>query len=163
MMDEPDAPASQERLTHVQIAQDASKPVSHDRLHEQAVAIYDLLDANLFSVIDATGPYHLHLKTDNRHIYFDVRNEHAASMSGFVMALGPFRRIIRDYTQVCTSYYDAIRTRSPSQIQAIDMGRRALHNEGADVLKERLSNYVEIDVQTARRLFTLVYVMTLRG
>ena len=162
-MDEPDALASQERLAHVQIAQDASKPVSHDRLHEQAVAIYDLLDANLFSVIDATGPYHLHLKTDNRHIYFDVRDEHAASMSGFVMALGPFRRIIRDYNQVCTSYYDAIRTRSPSQIQAIDMGRRALHNEGADVLKERLSNYVEIDVQTARRLFTLVYVMTLRG
>ena len=99
-MDEPDAPASQERLTHVQIAQDASKPVSHDRLHEQAVAIYDLLDANLFSVIDATGPYHLHLKTDNRHIYFDVHDEHAASMSGFVMALGPFRRIIRDYNQV---------------------------------------------------------------
>ena len=162
-MDEPDAPASQERLTNVQIAQDASKPVSYDRLHEQAVAIYDLLDANLFSVIDATGPYHLHLKTDNRHIYFDVRDEHAASMSGFVMALGPFRRIIRDYNQVCTSYYDAIRTRSPSQIQAIDMGRRALHNEGADVLKERLSNYVKIDVQTARRLFTLVYVMTLRG
>jgi uncharacterized protein (UPF0262 family) len=163
MIDEPDAHASQERLTNVQVAQDASKPASHDRLHEQAVAIYDLLDDNLFSVIDAKGPYHLHLKTDNRHIYFDVRDELAATMSGFVMALGPFRRIIRDYNQVCTSYYDAIRTRSPSQIQAIDMGRRALHNEGADVLQERLSNYVEIDVQTARRLFTLVYVMTLKG
>ena len=90
MIDEPDAQASQERLTHVQIAQDASKPVSHDRLHEQAVAIYDLLDDNLFSVIDAKGPYHLHLKTDNRHIYFDVRDELAATMSGFVMALGLF-------------------------------------------------------------------------
>ena len=93
----------------------------------------------------------------------DVRDELAATMSGFVMALGPFRRIIRDYNQVCMSYYDAIRTRSPSQIQAIDMGRRALHNEGADVLQERLINYVKIDVQTARRLFTLVYVMTLKG
>jgi uncharacterized protein (UPF0262 family) len=163
MIDEPDAQASQEHLIHVHIVQDASKSVSHDRLHEQAVAIYDLLDDNLFSVIDAKGPYHLHLKTDNRHIYFDVRDELAATISGFVMALGPFRRIIRDYNQVCTSYYDAIRTRSPSQIQAIDMGRRALHNEGADVLQERLINYVEIDVQTARRLFTLVYVMTLKG
>jgi uncharacterized protein (UPF0262 family) len=163
MIDEPDAQASQERLTHVQIAQDASKPVSHDRLHEQAVAFMTCLMLIFFLSLMPQALITFTLKTDNRHIYFDVRDEHAASMSGFVMALGPFRRIIRDYNQVCTSYYDAIRTRSPSQIQAIDMGRRALHNEGADVLKERLSNYVEIDVQTARRLFTLVYVMTLRG
>lgn len=163
MTNEPDATSSHERLTHVQIAQDASQLVSQDRLHEQAVAIYDLLDENLFSVVGAQGPYHLHLKTDQRHVYFDVRDEMSGPMSGFGMALGPFRRIIRDYNQVCTSYYEAIRTRSPSQIQAIDMGRRALHNEGADVLKARLKNYVLIDVQTARRLFTLVYVMTLKG
>ena len=92
-----------------------------------------------------------------------MRDEHAASMSGFVMALGPFRRIIRDYNQVCTSYYDAIRTRSPSQIQAIDMGRRGLHDEGAELLKQRLDNYVKVDGPTSRRLFTLICVMTSRG
>ena len=84
------------------------------------------------------------------------------ALSGFVMALGPFRRIMRDYHMVCTSYYDAIRTKSPSQIQAIDMGRRGLHDEGAELLKQRLDNYVKVDGPTSRRLFTLICVMTSR-
>ena len=114
-------------------------------------------------MVAQSGPYHLYLKTDLRHIYFDVRDQHEAALSGFVMALGPFRRIMRDYHMVCTSYYDAIRTKSPSQIQAIDMGRRGLHNEGAELLKQRLENYVEVDGPTARRLFTLICVMTSKG
>ena len=152
-----------EHLVHIHIEQDPLKRVSQERQHEQNVAIYDLLDENSFAVKNQSGPYHLYLKTDLRHIYFDVRDSKEAVLSGFVMALGPFRRIIRDYHMVCTSYYEAIRTKSPSQIQAIDMGRRGLHNEGSDLLIQRLENYVQLDNATARRLFTLIYVMTSRG
>lgn len=153
----------QERLVHIHIEQDPLKSVTPERQHEQNVAIYDLLDENSFAVIDQTGPYHLYLKTDLRHIYFDVRDSREDALSGFVMALGPFRRIMREYHLVCTSYYEAIRTKSPSQIQAIDMGRRGLHNEGSDLLMQRLENYVALDNATSRRLFTLIYVMTSRG
>ena len=104
----------------------------------------------------------MYLKTDLRHIYFDVRDQHEAALSGFVMAFN-HSADMRDYHMVCTSYYDAIRTKSPSQIQAIDMGRRGLHNEGAELLKQRLENYVEVDGPTARRLFTLICVMTSKG
>ena len=103
---------AQERLVHIHIEQDPLKPVTSERQHEQNVAIYDLLDENSFAVIDQTGPYHLYLKTDLRHIYFDVRDSREDALSGFVMALGPFRRIMREYHLVCTSYYEAIRTKS---------------------------------------------------
>ena len=116
-----------DKLVYIHIEQDSSKRVSPERLHEQEVAVYDLLDENQFNVVAQSGPYHLYLKTDLRHIYFDVRDQHEAALSGFVMALGPFRRIMRDYHMVCTSYYDAIRTKSPSQIQAIDMGLSLIH------------------------------------
>ena len=152
-----------EKLIHIHIEQDAEKRVSPERIHEQQVAVYDLLDENQFDVREQTGPYHLYMKTDLRHVFFDVRDQKQIALSGFVMALGPFRRIMRDYHVVCTSYYDAIRTKSPSQIQAIDMGRRGLHDEGADLLKQRLDNYVIIDGPTARRLFTLICVMTSRS
>ena len=152
-----------EKLLFIHIQQDPAKRLSPERIHEQEVAVYDLLDENQFDVFENTGPYHLYLKTDLRHIYFDVRDQKETSLSGFVMALGPFRRIMRDYHMVCTSYYDAIRTKSPSQIQAIDMGRRGLHNEGAELLKQRLEKYVKVDGPTARRLFTLICVMTSKG
>ena len=151
-----------QKLSHIHIAQEASQYITPERLHEQNVAIYDLLDENQFAVKGQTGPYHLYLKTDMRHIYFDVRDVHETVLSVFGMALGPFRRIIREYNLICTSYYEAIRTKSPSQIQAIDMGRRGLHNEGAELLLQRLSNYVVLDDATSRRLFTLVFVMTSR-
>ena len=152
-----------EKLLFIHIQQDPAKRVSPERIHEQEVAVYDLLDQNYFDVCENTGPYHLYLKTDLRHVYFDVRDQKETALSGFVMALGPFRRIMRDYHLVCTSYYDAIRTKSPSQIQAIDMGRRGLHDEGAELLKQRLDNYVEVDGPTSRRLFTLICVMTSRA
>jgi len=152
-----------ERLVHIHIEQDPQKPVRPERQHEQNVAIYDLLDENSFAINGQIGPYQLYLKTDLRHVHFDVRDGTDIPLSGFIMALGPFRRIIREYHIVCTSYYEAIRTKSPSQIQAIDMGRRGLHNEGSDLLMQRLINYVHIDSPTARRLFTLIYVMTSRG
>ena len=108
-----------EKLLFIHIQQDLAKRISPERMHEQEVAVYDLLDENQFDVCEKTGPYHLYLKTDLRHIYFDVRDQKETALSGFVMALGPFRRIMRDYHMVCTSYYDAIRTKTPSQIQAI--------------------------------------------
>jgi len=156
------AASSPEQLVHIHIEHDPSKRISPERMHELNVAIYDLLDENKFALKDGQGPYHLYLGTDMRHVYFDVRDSRETALSGFVMALGPFRRIIKDYHLVCTSYYEAIRTKSPSQIQAIDMGRRGLHNEGAELLLHRLGNYVEIDGPTSRRLFTLIYVMTSR-
>ena len=151
---------SDEKLVHIHIEQDPTKSISPERQHEQHVAVYDLLDENQFAVTGAQGPYQLFLRTDLRHIHFDVRDSTQTALCGFVMALGPFRRIMRDYHLVCNSYYEAIRTKTPSQIQAIDMGRRGLHNEGAELLMQRLSNYVQVDGPTSRRLFTLIYVMT---
>ena len=86
-----------EKLLFIHIQQDRSKRVSPERIHEQEVAVYDLLDENQFDVCEKTGPYHLYLKTDLRHVYFDVRDQKETALSGFVMALGPFRRIMRDY------------------------------------------------------------------
>lgn len=156
-------PNHSERLIYIHIEQDVNQRVTPERLHEQNVAIYDLLDENHFAVQGHKGPYHLYLKTDFRHVYFDVRDIGEVALSGFGMALGPLRRIIRNYYVVCTSYYEAIRTKSPSQIQTIDMGRRGLHDEGAELLMQRLENYVALDKATSRRLFTLVFVMTSRG
>lgn len=153
---------NQNRLVHIEVEQDPSRIISPEHQHEQAVAIYDILDENQFALEKTPGPYQLLLRTDMRHVHFDVRDENGRALSGFVMALGPFRRIMRDYGQVCLTYYEAIRTKSPSQIQAIDMGRRALHNEGSDMLKERMSHYTIMDEFTARRLFTLIFVMTSR-
>ena len=139
---------------------DPTHRISSAQEHERAVAIFDLLDENDFVLHKAQGPYHLYLRTDQRHIHFDIRAEDDSLLINFFMALGPLRRIMRDYFQVCDSYYDAIRTKSPSQIQAIDMGRRALHNEGSTILQERLENHAAFDHNTARRLFTLICVLS---
>mgnify|MGYP006243875757 FL=1 len=105
------------------------------------------------------GPFNLYLRAEGRHIRFDIRDSTDIELAQFYMALGPMRRVIRDYFHVCDTYYEAIRTKTPSQIQAIDMGRRALHNEGADILRGRLDGRVVTDEMTARRLFTLICVL----
>lgn len=148
------------RIVKLELEMDPTRRISSAQEHERAVAIFDLLDENQFQLVKQAGPYHLYLRSDQRHIHFDIRDESDGVLVNFFMALGPLRRIMRDYFQVCDSYYDAIRTKSPSQIQAIDMGRRALHNEGSDILQERLANHATIDHATARRLFTLVCVLT---
>lgn len=149
-----------ERIVKIELEIDSQHRISSAQEHERAVAIYDLLDSNQFEVTNFTGPYHLYLRTDQRHIHFDIRDNGDSALINFFMALGPLRRIMRDYFFVCDSYYEAIRTKSPSQIQAIDMGRRALHNEGSELLAERLQNHAQFDHQTARRLFTLICVLT---
>ena len=146
---------SDDRLVKIDL-DDAGMPRrSAEAEQERAIAIYDLLEENIFQLHDESGPYHLCLRLEGRHVHFDIREVTDKSLIQFFMAMGPLRRVMRDYFLVCETYYDAIRTKSPSQIQAIDMGRRALHNEGSELLRARLDGKVKTDFQTARRLFTL--------
>ncbi len=132
--------------------------------HEQKVAIFDLLEENKFAPAGGfTGPYHLHMRIEEDRLVFDIRNEEENPLGEIALSARSFRRIIKDYFLVCESYFDAIKTKAPSQIEAIDMGRRGLHNEGADLLRDRLDGKVEIDLDTARRLFTLICVLHVRG
>ena len=151
-----------ERLTKIELDDAAGPRRSAEAEQERAIAIYDILEENQFGVPEHVGPFHLYLKLEGRHVHFDIRNADDIEIAQFFMAMGPLRRVIRDYFHVCDTYYDAIRTKSPSQIQAIDMGRRALHNEGSELLQARLEGKVETDFQTARRLFTLICVLQSR-
>jgi uncharacterized protein (UPF0262 family) len=137
---------------------------SPDIEHERAVAIFDLLEDNFFKPASGcAGPYHLHLSIEENRLNIDVRSVADGASETIVLPLAPFRGIVRDYFMVCESYYEAIRRSSLSQIEAIDMGRRSLHNEGSALLIERLGDKAEIEPDTARRLFTLICVLHLRG
>ena len=132
--------------------------------HERAVAIYDLLESNRFVPLgDYQGPYNLHLRLEETRLVFDIRSDAEAALGAVSISLSPFRRVIKDYFTVCESYFEAIKTASPSRIEAIDMGRRGLHNEGSELLKDRLSDKIEMDFDTARRLFTLLCILHIRG
>jgi len=132
--------------------------------HERAVAIYDLIEENHFSPIgDFEGPYALHLSLSDNRLVMDIRRADDTKLTSIVLPLSPFRGIIKDYFQICESYFQAIRSASPSKIEAIDMGRRGLHDEGSELLRQRLDGKVAIDQKTARRLFTLVCVLHFRG
>ncbi|MFQ5533723.1 MAG: UPF0262 family protein [Sphingomonadales bacterium] len=132
--------------------------------HERKVAIFDLLEDNKFAPqAPSDGPFHVHLRLEESRLVLDVSTQSGGPVDIISVPLVVFRRIIRDYFTVCDSYFNAIKTASPSRIEAIDMGRRALHDEGSDLLRERLASKVEIDAKTARRLFTLLCVVTLRG
>lgn len=133
--------------------------------HEMAVAIYDLLETNHFAPADVPpGPYHLVLAIrDGRSLVFDIRDEKDRPLHEVTVPLTPFRRIVKDYFTVCESYFEAIRHAPASRIEALDMGRRGLHNEGAELLRETLEGRIEIDEETSRRLFTLICVLHIRG
>ena len=132
--------------------------------HERKVAIYDLLEENSFAPVGYdSGPYNLHLAIEENRLVFDIRDEADRGLTRFNLPLSTFRRIVKDYFMVCESYFEAIKSLSPSQIEAIDMGRRGLHNEGGEMLRERLRDKVEIDRDTARRLFTLICVLHIRA
>lgn len=132
--------------------------------HERAVAIFDLLEENSFAPHGAPeGPYHLHLRLQESRLVFDIRATDDTSLRQVILSLTPLRMLIKDYFMVCESYYDAIKRLSPSQIEALDMGRRGLHNEGSEILRERLKGKVELDFDTARRLFTLICVLHIKG
>lgn len=137
---------------------------SPDQEHERAIAIYDLIERNRFVIPGHDGgPYLAHLALVERRLVFDIKASDGAPVVTHHLSLTPFRRIVKDYELVCDSYYAAIRTQTPEQIEAIDMGRRGLHDEAAGILVERLANKVEIDFDTARRLFTLIYALHWKG
>lgn len=132
--------------------------------HEVNVAVYDILENNRFRPVgDFTGPYRVHLSIEERRrLVFEVKDDGGGD-ARLMLPLVPFRRIVRDYFQICESYYDAIKRLTPSQIETIDMARRALHDEGAATLSERLQGKIEVDEETARRLFTLICVLHIRA
>ena len=133
--------------------------------HEREVAIFDILEANHFAVEGRDdGPYRLVLAISEDRLVFYVAPENQPDAThAFVLSLSPFRRLIKDYFIVCDTYYQAIRTAPPSRIQAIDMGRRALHNEGSQILTDRLAGKISVDHDTARRLFTLICALHWKG
>ena len=132
--------------------------------HERAIAIYDLLEENHFNPAgDLTGPFSLVIRLEDNRLLFNIGDQGGQELTEVVLPMTPFRTTIKDYFLVCESYYSAIKRSSPAQIEAIDMGRRGLHNEGSAILRERLEGKIDIDHETARRLFTLVCILHIRG
>jgi len=155
---------SSRRLVAVTLDEESIGRSNPDAEHERAVAIYDLIEQNTFAPAGHEGgPYRLQLSIAENRLVFDIRLEDNTPVVAHLLSLTPFRRIVKDYFLVCESYYRAIRSATPSQIEAIDMGRRALHNEGTDLLLERLKEKLDLDFDTARRLFTLICVLHWKG
>jgi uncharacterized protein (UPF0262 family) len=163
MTPSPSAPGGK-HLVKVSLDDTTMGAASRDIEHERAVAIYDLLEDNSFAPVGHDGgPYCLALQVVENRLVFDIRTESGEPVIAHHLSLSPFRRLVKDYFLVCESYYQAIRAATPSHIEAIDMGRRALHNEGSELLRERLKDKVAIDFDTARRLFTLLTVLHWKG
>jgi uncharacterized protein (UPF0262 family) len=150
------------RLSAVVIDEVSLAPASPEQEHERKIAISDLLEANQFEPAGAAGgPYQLKIGLVENRLDLDISGPGYAMRH--MLSLAPFRRIVRDYLAICQSYYEAIRNATPAQIESIDMGRRGLHNEGSELLRERLEGKVRLDVPTARRLFTLLCALHWRG
>lgn len=132
--------------------------------HERAVAIADLLEENSFAPISGTkGPFHVRLGIEENRLILDILSRRDRPLERVVLPLAPFRGIVKDYFLICSSYYTAVRGANPARIEAIDMGRRALHDEGSELLREGLAEHVTVDFKTARRLFTLLCVLHIRN
>ena len=156
--------ASPHRIAQVTLDEKTVIRRKGDVEHERAVAIYDLLAENKFKPAGHDeGPYALQLGISGNRLVFDIRTADGAPIIAHMLSLAPFSRIVKDYFTVCDSYYAAIRTATPDRIEALDMGRRALHDEGSRIVMERLRRKVELDFDTARRLFTLITVLHWKG
>lgn len=132
--------------------------------HERAVAIYDLIESNSFAIPGHEGgPYALQVGLRSNQLMLDIRDAAGTPVIAHLLSLSPFRRVVKDYFMVCESYYAAIKTASAAQIEAIDMGRRGLHDEAAGLLIERLTGKIDVDFDTARRLFTLITALHWKG
>ncbi len=157
-------PADPFRLVTVTLDESSIGRSSRDIDHEREVAIYDLIEENSFKPVDHPGgPYALQLRLEDNRLVMDIRLPDGEPVMAHLLSLNPFKRIVKDYFLICDSYYQAIRTASPSRIEAIDMGRRGLHDEGSKLLQERIKGKVEVDFGTARRLFTLICVLHWKG
>ncbi len=151
------------RICHIEIDDSGLAAPGPEMEQERRVAVFDLLEDNSFALpprdgrAAPTGPYRLNLAIRERRLVVAIGQEDGAAVTEFHLSLGPFRQVIKDYDHICASYFDAVKRLPPSQIEAIDMARRGIHNEGARVLVERLDGKADID--TARRLFTLISVL----
>ena len=152
------------RLAAVTLDESSIGRGTPDQEHERDIAIYDLVEANVFSLPGrADGPYRLHVALAEARLALDIKDMQGAAIVTHILSLTPFRNVLKDYFMMCESYYNAIRNASPAQIEAIDMGRRGLNNEGAQILKDRLEGKIDCDFDTARRLFTLVTALSWKG
>jgi uncharacterized protein (UPF0262 family) len=155
---------STQRIVKIDLDERSVVRRNADIEHERAVAIFDLLEENQFApAAGHEGPFHLQIGLEEGRLMVDIRDTQSRQLDRFAVALQPFRGIMRDYFLICESYYSAIRTASPSKIEAIDIGRRSLHNEGSELLRDQLAGKVDLDLDTARRLFTLICVLHIRG
>jgi uncharacterized protein (UPF0262 family) len=156
--------AGTRRIVKVELDENSASGGTPEAQQERSIAIFDLIEENTFApAIEHDGPFHLKLSIEESRLVFCVCDTSDRELHRFILSLTSFRRIVKDYFDICDSYYKAIRLASPSQIEAIDMGRRGLHNEGSEILKERLKGKVEIDFNTARRLFTLICALFMRS
>lgn len=153
------------RLVDVQLDERTVVRRSADIEHELKVAMFDLIEQNSFSPVgahDNQGPFQLSIGIADNRLVFDISDEAAVPLGKIILALSPFRKIVKDYFEICDSYYQAIKRSSPSQIETIDMARRGIHNEGSELLRERLKGKIDCDFDTARRLFTVICVLHIR-
>ena len=152
------------RLVAVILDEASIGRANRDVEHEREVAVFDLIESNRFEPLGhAGGPYALKISLVEQRLVFEVTLADGTPVIAHVLSLTPFRRVVHDYFMVCDSYYAAIRTATPTQIEAIDMGRRGLHNEGSELLVERLKGKIKVDLDTARRLFTLICALHWKG
>ncbi|MGC3938758.1 UPF0262 family protein [Roseobacter sp. EG26] len=157
------------RISNIILDDSGLPPPTPEIEQERRVAMFDLLEDNTFVLPDREGrnippgPYHVGLAIKEKRLVFDVNTEDAEKAAEFHLSLGPFRQVVKDYFQICESYFEAVKKLPPSQIETIDMARRGIHNEGSRVLQERLEGKAEVDVDTARRLFTLICVLHFGG
>ncbi len=149
------------RLAEVRLEPAGSAPLSPELEQEQRVAIFDLIEENSFALPEpGSGPYALALGVAGSHISFALSGADGAGVADFMLSLGPLRQILKDYSDICASYYAAVRDSAPAEIEALDEARRAIHAEGAQTLRDLLDGKAEIDAETAKRLFTLVFTLT---
>ena len=153
-----------DRLVAVTLDEDSIGRSSSDIEHERATAIYDLIEENSFAPVGHDdGPYALHIGIKENRLVLDIRSQHGKPVIAHLLSLTPFKGIVKDYFMICDSYYAAIRTATPDKIEAIDMGRKGLHDEGSRILQETIKRKVKVDFDTARRLFTLICVLHWKG
>lgn len=157
------------RIAHIELDDSTLPPPTPEIEQERKVAMFDLMEENSFTLpnrddrVVPEGPYNVALAIRDKRLVFDIRSVTDQAAAEFHLSLGPFRQVVKDYWQICESYFDAVKNLPPSQIETIDMARRGIHNEGARILTERLEGKADIDNDTARRLFTLVCVLHFGG
>jgi len=156
------------RITHIELDEATILWRNADIEQERRIAIFDLIEENTFQPLRASeaghgGPYHLRLSVQDGRLQLDISDAGGSLIETQILGLGRFRRHVRDYFAICDSYYQAIRKATAAEIETIDMARRGVHNEGAELLLERLEGKVKTDFATARRLFTLICVLHIRG